>query len=699
MPFSTDTRNRTWHFWLSAPLAVALLTGCPPDSYELDFDGSAQKDGWSQSYDLNSSFREGGSGDLDVGLYNDSGPTPDTMPHPDMCVIPPTCSISFSFADSSYKSCEVMGAPAPLSWTPNSSKAMTKSGGVWSATVSLNQNTKYQYKFRCMDNSGTTHWKMDPNNPNKVSDGMGGFNSVKTASCNPCGDAGVMPADQGVPTKDGGGTATGFDWRDGVMYFVMLDRFFDGDKSNNKTEAGVKNMANWQGGDLAGLLAKLKANYFKNLGVNVIWLSCPIDAPDGKYIGNDNEWYSGYHGYWPTEMSKVEERLGTKALAKQVVAEAHKQGIKVILDYPMNHVHEKSSTYKNNKSWFWGLYKGSGQCVCGTSTCGWDGSDGKRCWFMPYLPDFNFQNSTARSFSINNAIQWAKDLNLDGYRLDAVKHIELSWLTDFRKKVKQTWPSKKVYMVGETYTGNKSVIKSYVNPSTMLDGQFDFPMRYELVRTILMRQGGMKDLDSFLNGNDTYYGFGSIMSTFIGNHDLPRVVHYAEDKPKFSSAWDSGKSVAWYNKPGTPSGSSAYERLMVGFTAIMTLPGIPLIYYGDEVGMAGGGDPDNRRFMQWSGYSSGQSKLKAHISKLTKIRAANKALRYGKRAQKWVDNDTYVYTMSYGGTELVVLLNRADFAKTVKPSLGKSSYTDLLTNKSVSAGSISIPARGSMILK
>jgi len=695
--FSTGKPTSKWTIWLFNCLAAVALLGCPGDPYELDFDGSSQQDGWSQQYDLNSNFREFGGGDLDVGILNDTGVTPDTKPHPDMCVIPSTCSHAFSFADSSYKSCEVMGSKAPLSWNPNKSLAMTKSGSTWKVTAKLAQGGYYEYKFRCMDGAGKTHWKVDPTNSKKAGDGHGGYNSVVTASCNPCGDAGVTIPDYGPP-PDGGAT-TGFDWRDGVMYFVLIDRFFDGDKSNNKTEAGVKTPANWQGGDLAGVLSKLKANYFKNLGVNVLWLSCLIDAPDGKYIGNDNEYYSGYHGYWPTEMTKVESRLGTLALAKQVVAEAHKQGIKVVMDYVMNHTHQNSSTYKNNKSWFWNLYKGSGQCICGSNTCGWNGSDGERCWFMPYLPDFNFTNSTARAFSVNNAIKWAKDLGLDGFRLDAVKHITMTWLTDLRSKVKTSFAGKKFYMVGETYTGDKGTIKKYVNPNTMLDGQFDFPMRYEMVRVILMRQGSFKDLDSFLNANDTYYGYGSVMGTFIGNHDLPRVIHYAEDKPKFSSAWDSGKSVAWYNKPGTPSGSSAYQRMQVGFTALMTLPGLPLIYYGDEIGLAGGGDPDNRRFMKWSGYSSAQSALKAHIAKLTKIRAAHKALRYGKRTQKWMDSDTYVYTMKHGASELVVLLNRSDSAKTVKPTLSKSSYSDLLTNKTVAAGSITIPARGSMVLK
>ena len=134
---------------------------------------------------------------------------------------------------------------------------------------------------------------------------------------------GTPPVTDGPPPLPDGPLPPGtFDWRDGVMYFVLLDRFYDGNSSNNKPEPNVETAANWQGGDLAGLLSRIKSGYFTDLGVNVLWLSSPVDAPDGKYPGTDGHDYTGYHGYWPADLTKVEERLGDVALLKQVVDEA-----------------------------------------------------------------------------------------------------------------------------------------------------------------------------------------------------------------------------------------------------------------------------------------------------------------------------------------------------------------------------------------
>ena len=627
--------------------------------------------------------RDAGPG-TDVVIGNeagkDSGPTADTGTPPDACVPPASCGILFSYPKGSESKVELAG-----DFNGWKGVAMTLAGNTWQTTVTLKSNSQVLYKF-VLD--GTT-WVSDPQNPKKTSDGYG--NSILDVAC----PSTCVKPDSG-PAPDSGPT-TAFDWRDGVIYFVLVDRFSDGDKSNNSPEAGVENAANWQGGDLKGVLDKIQAGYFTGLGVNVLWLSSPVDAPAGKYIGDDGHYYTGYHGYWPTELDKVEERIGDLALLQQVVSEAHKQNIKVILDYVMNHVHDSSPTYKSNGGWFWSLQYGGKECVCGGG-CTWDFSPEKeRCWFRSYLPDFNFTVQAARGYSVANAIKWAKDSGADGFRLDAVKHIELSWLTDLRTALnQQVSRPQKFYLVGETYTNDKGLIKQYINPSSMLDGQFDFPLRATLVRTILMRQGTFYDLESFLSANDGYYGSGSIMGTFIGNHDLPRIVNLAEDTPQFGD-WDSGKSRAWNNLPWQPSYDRAYQRVGVAFAALLTLPGIPLIYYGDEIGLAGGGDPDNRRFMQWSGTSTHQDALRALVSKLTKIRAAHPALRQGTRKQVWLGNDVYAYELTSGGDKLVVVLNRSDVDQTIK--LQGSSYTDLLNGGTVAGSSLTTPARTARILQ
>src|SRR5690606_25598464 len=147
-----------------------------------------------------------------------------------------------------------------------------------------------------------------------------------------------------------------------------------------------------------------------------------------------------------------------------LVEAAHQRDILVIVDYAMNHVHADSPIYQQNPGWFWPIQNGNQYCVCGQG-CGWDGADGRRCWFTDYLPDFNFTVQAARDFSVSNALQWITDTGIDGFRLDAVKHIENSWILDLRARVKaeiEPVSQQHFYMVGETFTGDKGTIASYV---------------------------------------------------------------------------------------------------------------------------------------------------------------------------------------------------------------------------------------------
>ncbi len=140
----------------------------------------------------------------------------------------------------------------------------------------------------------------------------------------------------------------------------------------------------------------------------------------------------------------------------------------------------------------------------------------------------------------------------------------------------------------------------------------------------------MSDLVGFLDSNDGFYGPGSVMSTFLGNHDVPRSIELALDTPMFG-AWDGGKNLAWSGQPTLPLTSAPFQRIATAWALVMTMPGLPMMYYGDEIGMAGAGDPDNRRFMQWADYTDDQLWLKKQISALTKIRAAHPATRRGTR--------------------------------------------------------------------
>ena len=361
----------------------------------------------------------------------------------------------------------------------------------------------------------------------------------------------------------------------------------------------------------------------------------------------------------------------------------------------MNHVHSDSPVYAQHRDWFWPNDNGrGGNCVCGGG-CSWD-TDRTRCWFDNFLPDFNFQNADARKFSVDNAVQWAKRIGIDGFRLDAVKHIETSWLTDLRARIDaEVAFDQPFYMVGETFDGSRDLIKSYVDPHTMLDGQFDFPLRGTLLSTLLRRDGSMSDLGDFLASNQGFYGPGSVMSTFLGNHDVPRAIHLAEDSPQFG-AWDGGKDRAWTNRPSLPQSAHPFERLGVAYTLLFTLPGIPMIYYGDEVGMPGAGDPDNRRFMQWSNYNSNQTGLRDHIAALAALRKTHASMRTGTRTQLGVTQDAMTYKMTSPGDEVIVVLNRGDTDQAA-PGLTSGAYVNLLTHESVTFP-LTVPARSSFVL-
>jgi glycosidase len=585
---------------------------------------------------------------------------------------------------------------------------MTKKGSVWSADITIPYDKPIQYKF-VVDGV----WGIDPAQPTITDANDNTNNTFAGKKCEPaiCEEEGQLPP--GV-----------FDWRDAVIYFVFVDRFMNGNTGNDCTVNGVsggpKSIANYQGGDWAGVTQKIDDGYFNDLGVNTLWVTVPFDNPmvAGQGVGGDNHQYSGYHGYWPKLDSSDPATLaheacfGSFAELKGLVAAAHAKGLKVLFDYAMVHVHASSGVFTSNPSWFWPNDNGKGgNCVCGEG-CSWDVlPDRERCWFTGYLPHWNYTNQAARDYSVANAVEWIKQtqdatgMGVDGFRADAIKHVDISWLTALRSKIKtdiiatQT-PPQRFYMVGETYDfGNRDVIKGYVDPATKLDGQFDFPLRRHVVEAVLMRLMKMSDLANFMNDNDYYYGAQAVMSTFIGNHDLPRIIHLAAN----SRIWGDdqgadGKDRAWVNQPGPVAELEAYERVANGFAVLYTNRGAPLVYYGDEIGLPGAGDPDNRRFMQWDGYSPNQTYLRDRLKKLAEIRSKHPALRRGTRTTipQGTNDDVWTYVRATTGDTVYVAINRSDAPKDAD-GLPSGALTELVTGQAASGPKVSIPPRQTRI--
>lgn len=647
---------------------------------------------------------------LPDGALVDTGGADVMQPPP-----PPPCNqVTFTYRDATASAVSVAGTFT--NWA-TSARPMTRGAdGVWQLSTLIEPRGPHQYKFIVVTD-GRTHWETDPSNSMRASDGMGGFNSV----LNVCGGGAAVC-----------GELASFDWRDAVMYFAMVDRFSDSDGRrmtvDGATDGDATNGASGQfaGGDLRGL--SMRMDYLARLGVSALWVSAPYKNRDtsGAAVDPraDSHRYSAFHGYWPSPANvdysdpqhpspapMVEPRIGTADDLRAVVQSAHAattpggHGIRVVFDYVMKHVDVESGLYRAHNDWF---ARGSGGAfrLCGPENLWDDPVWGTRCAFTDYLAPIDHDNAAARTWSVRDAVWWARTYGIDGLRLDAIKHVPLSWLTELRTQLSaQITPSMggRFYLVGETFNyDDRNLLRSFVNPATMLDGQFDFPWRARVCEAVFTPGGGLDQLATWLDGNDAFYGANAIMSTWIGNHDIPRAIHYASRQ---ITDCRSGSSPAngWTRDYTQPTDAAPYERLGVAFAVMLTNPGLPLIYYGDEIGLAGGGDPDNRRMMPWSdtALSAPQRALRDRVSRLSAIRGQNPGVSRGTRTTLSSSQDTWVYRMGGCGMtshDVVVAINRGDAARMVDVPMG--TYADLMADgtPAVMGGRVELAPRSFRVL-
>jgi glycosidase len=531
-------------------------------------------------------------------------------------------------------------------------------------------------------------------------------------------------AGAGGTAGGGGNPSAAFSWTDGVIYYVFVDRFVDGNPQNNCLVPGVSpsdlgepvSPAQYHGGDWAGVTAKINAGYFTQLGVNAIMLTSPMTnvMVPGQGIQGDTHFYSSYHGYWPVSVAAQTPSpcFGTADELRSLVAAAHANGIKVLFDHTIVHMDVRSDVYAQHANWFWTNAGGTPWCTCGTTACDWDPitGEGLRCWFADYLPHWNYTVPDARAYSVQMTLDWINQYGIDGLRLDAIKHVDESWLLATRAAITNQIvptrpPGAPLYLVGETVDGNPANVARFVDPATRLDGQFDFPTRAQLVRTVLRRAGPMTDLATWMDLHENDYVPTAIMSPILGTHDMLRVIHHAENVPVGTSEWDDGKGTAvprvagWTTHPIQPSTPEAYERLANGFAVLLTNKGAPLIFYGDEIGLAGAGDPDNRRMMLWTGVTANQEALRARVTALIRVRAQHPATRYGTRRTIVANTDVWAYSRDYTSgsvtDRLYVIVNRGDTAQNV--TLPEGSLTELLVGGAAAGPTVSVPARQTRI--
>lgn len=401
-------------------------------------------------------------------------------------------------------------------------------------------------------------------------------------------------------------------WSDDIIYFVMTDRFEDGDPNNNM---GVdkNNLVKYHGGDLQGVINRL--DYMKDLGVSTVWVTPVFDSQD-EFVDS-----AGYHGYWPVDFFKVDEHLGDLTKFQELVDTAHKKDMKVILDVPLNHV-AWEHPFKNDpskKDWFHHI----GDIV------DWNNQYQTENGSMYGLPDLAQENPEVYKYLTDTCKYWIKETGVDGFRLDAVMHVPKAFWDRFSQDMKD-FAGPDFYMVGEVFHGDPNKIGSYQNGG--MPGLFDMPL-YFTTKDVFAHDGSMETIAWKMDELNKTYDNPNMMCGFIDNHDTTRFM--------------------------TEAGHNGREKLKLALSFLMTINRIPVIYYGTEQAMDGRTEqmgvsgPENRKDMQFGK----DPDMQIHFTNLAKARNQSIALREGGLLEMWRDKDIYAFSRMHTDDEAIVVMN------------------------------------------
>lgn len=448
-----------------------------------------------------------------------------------------------------------------------------------------------------------------------------------------------------------------------IMYFILVDRFNNANKKNDRplNIPEVDHRVDFWGGDIAGIQQKIEDGYFEKLGVNTLWIS-PLnqnpDSPHGFYAPSGSK-FSGYHGYWPVSSSKVDDRFGTSDELKSMVKASHEKDMNVLLDLVANHVHEQHPLYVNHPEYATNLYLADGSL----NVMKWD-DERLTTWFDTFMPSLDYSNPDVVDMMTDSALYWMKEFDLDGFRHDACKHINLEFWRTLTLKMKKEYPDRLPYQVGETY-GSPGLIASYLT-SGMLDGQFDFNLYDVANNTFAGMQGAtLNSVNRVLHSSLRNYGVHNLMCNISGNHDKPRFMAFASGDLKPS---EDSKLRAWTN-PVQISDSSAYDKMFLFHAFNLSMPGVPVIFYGDEIGMTGANDPDCRRMMHFDDWNSHEKDLWNKISKMAHARRNSMPLMYGDFIELYQKDNVWVFARKYFNQISIVVFNNTSKKENLKISL------------------------------
>lgn len=460
---------------------------------------------------------------------------------------------------------------------------------------------------------------------------------------------------------------TRFDDHAQVLYSLMIDRFCNGNKSNDwkMNSPEVLDIVDYQGGDIAGITKKINDGFFEELGINTIWISPitqnPWDAwgyypfPKGNKYDPSKKYtkFSGYHGYWPIYSTVVEQRFTTEAELHEMLAAAHEKDMNVILDYVANHMHINSPTLKEHPDWHTDSILPDGRRNFEL----WDEAR-LTTWFDVHIPTLDLERPEVCSPMTDSALVWLDKFDFDGFRHDACKHIPLNYWRELGAKIKQRYPNRRIWMIGETY-GDPELIGSYVK-SGMLNAQFDFNIYHTAIDVFGKPNQSLKRINETILQSLAAYGSHHTMGNISGNHDKCRFISLAGGAVSWN---ESDKAAGWEREIGVTANNNpireerAYKAAMLLEVINLTIPGVPCIYQGDEYAEAGANDPDNRHMMKFDGLTDRQQQFREEVQGLIHMRRNSMPLIYGEYVPVLVTDQMLVFDRIYMGESVRVTID------------------------------------------
>jgi len=436
-----------------------------------------------------------------------------------------------------------------------------------------------------------------------------------------------------------------------VIYLIFTDRFCDGNPDNNTIgdsldEFTSTDLDGRHGGDIEGIISKL--DYLSDLGVTALWMTPMLE---------NNMWMS-YHGYAATDLYKIDSRLGSNELYKNLVDEAHARGLKIILDHVSNHVGINHSWIKNLPfdDWFNGTPENHIPAIHdkmafldihGDSTIVKSTTEG---WFQNYMPDLNQRNPYLKKYLIQNTLWWIEYSGLNGIREDTYPYNDQKYLAEWAEAILTEYPNFNI--VGEIWQGIPSIISGYQTNSPVRKLDFDSNLPavtdFALADAIRAYLTGEKSIYQFYEtlAQDFAYSNPDNLLVFMDNHDIERAMFLADGNVK---------------------------KFKIALNLVLFTRGIPVIFYGSEIGIKGGKshgelrkpfpggfiENDRNGFIE-EGRTQQENEIYNYLSELLNLRKNNPVLAKGKLKHIYSGDDVYVIIKTLGDEQILIILNTGE---------------------------------------